>query len=288
MTELVKEAQWVPLNLEPRLANTVEDIDRNIDSALQRTYIPFLELLGKKRGAVSIVGSGPSLKKNWQKMVKMGHEIIACNAACQFLLERGVVPQYMFCFDADPLMLEFITPHPDITYLMGSRCPPKAFDMLQDCKVVIWHAGGDENIEKLLNKHNRMEPMISGGTAAVTRSMLLAQAAGWSEIHLWGCDSSHSEGESHIRKSTTEERGIHVMVNNKVFVCSPWMCQQAEDFKILARPLRDQYNVDLVVHGDGIIPHLAYSMYFKTDLEWEITRLFRMFIAISRTLWKQL
>ena len=285
---LAEENPWVALNLFPRLANTVEDIDRNIESALQRHYIPLPGLVGTKRGAVSIVGSGPSLKKNWRKMVAMKHEIIACNAACQFLLERGVVPQYMFCFDADPLMLEFITPHPDITYLMGSRCPPAAFDMLKDCRVVVWHAGGDENIEKLLNKHNKAEPMVSGGTAAVTRSMLLAQAMGWQDIHLWGCDSSYSEGDTHIRKSTTDEKGMQVMVNGKAFWASPWMCQQAEDFKLLSNPLRDIYNVNLHVHGDGLIPHLAYSMYFKTDLEWGIKRWCRMFFAVSRTLWAQI
>ena len=288
MSELVKESPWVPLNLHPRLANTVEDIDRNIEGALQRTYIPFLELLNKKRGAVSVVGSGPSLKKNWKRMKDMGHEIIACNAACQFLLEREVVPQYMFCFDADPLMLEFLTPHPDITYLMGSRCPPQAFEILKGCKVVIWHAGGDENIEQLLNKHNKMEPMVSGGTAAITRSMMLAKAMGWSELHLWGCDSSYSEGDTHIRKSTTEERGLMVMVNGKSFLASPWMCQQAEDFKVLANPLRDQYGVNFVVHGDGLIPHIAYSMYFKTDLESDFSRYCRMFFAMARTLWSKL
>ena len=283
------EAPWIALNLWPRLANTVDDIDRNIESALQRTYIPLPELVSSQSGAVSIVGSGPSLKKNWRRMVRMGQPIIACNAACQFLLERGIVPQYMFCFDADPLMLEFITPHPDITYLMSSRCPPETFELLKDCKVVVWHAGGDENIEKLLQKHGKFqEPMVSGGTAAVTRSMLLAKAIGWNEIHLWGCDSSYSEGDTHIRKSTTEEKGLRVMVNKKEFLCSPWMCSQAEDFKVLAPPLRDDYNVDLIVHGEGLIPHLAYSLYFKTDLEWEITRVCRMFLAVTRTLWSQI
>ena len=282
------EAPWVALNLFPRLANTVEDIDRNIEHALKLSYIPLPELVATKRGSVSIVGSGPSLKKNWQIMRDKGYEILACNAACQFLLEKGIVPQYMFCFDADPLMLEFITPHPDITYLMGSRCPPKAFEMLKDCKVVVWHAGGDENIEALLNKHSKMEPMVAGGTAAVTRSMMLAQAMGYTDIHLWGCDSSHSGDDTHIRKSTTDEKRLAVMVNKRAFYCSPWMAQQAEDFKVLANPLRDSYNVNLVVHGDGLIPHLAKSMYFKTDLESEFSRICRMFFAVARTLWSKL
>ena len=137
------EIPWVPLNMEPKLANTVEDIDRNIEHALQRNDTPFPALVGTRSGAVSVVGSGPSLKKNWHKLRDFDGDIVACNAACQFLLEKGIVPQYMFCFDADPLMLEFITPHPDITYLIGSRCPPKAFEMLDGCKIVRWHAGGE-------------------------------------------------------------------------------------------------------------------------------------------------
>ena len=285
MTDFALGIRWAALKLEPRLANTVEDIDRNIEHALQRAYIPLPELVGTKKGAVSIVGSGPSLKGNWQRMRDMGHPIIACNAACQFLLERGIVPDYMFCFDADPLMLEFITPHPDITYLIGSRCPPQTFDLLAGCKVVVWHANGDEHIEALLNKHNKMEPMVAGGSAAVTRSMMLAQAMGWSEIHLWGCDSSHLAEDTHIRKSTTDEKRMHIMVVGREFICSPWMAQQAEDFKALANPMRDSLGVDLVVHGDGLIPHLAYSMYFKTDLEWKVTRYYRMFRAMLRTLW---
>ena len=121
---------WMALRLENHLANTNEDIDRNIEYALTRKVRGFQELVGTKSGAVSIVGSGPSLKNTWHRIEEVDGDIIACNASHQFLLERGIVPKYVMFFDADPLMLEFITPHPNITYLVASRCPPKAFDML--------------------------------------------------------------------------------------------------------------------------------------------------------------
>ena len=279
---------WVELNLHPRLANTVEDIDRNIEFALQTNYIPLPDVCGTKRGAVSVVGSGPSLKENWTRMRDSGNDIIACNAACQFLLERDVIPEYMFCFDADPLMLEFITPHPEITYLIGSRCPPQTFELLKDCKVVVWHAGGDEHIEALLNKHGKMEPMVSGGTAAVTRSMMLANALGYNEIHLWGCDSSFNNGDTHIRQSTTKEILLSVMVNKKNFECAPWMAQQAEDFKILAPSMRDIFGVRLVVHGTGLIPHLAKALGFEVDGESKVRRTLYNVATKARILWSQL
>jgi len=126
---------WVPLLIKGIIANTDEEVRANIEAALKLDYIPFNKLIGTKSGAVAIVGSGPSLKRNWRKLRKFDGDIIACNSACGFLLDKGIVPQYMLCFDADRLMLAFIKAHPDITYLLSSRCPPEAFEMegLQDC-----------------------------------------------------------------------------------------------------------------------------------------------------------
>jgi len=282
------EIPWVELRTKAMLANTTEDIDRNIEHALRLNLPSFQQLIETESGAVSIVGSGPSLKENWSRIADVGGDIIACNAANQFLLERGVIPKYWMCFDADPLMLEFITPRPDITYLMASRCPPKAFEMLEGCKVVCWHAQGDENIQAILEKHNRMEPMIPGGSAAVTRAMVMAQPMGYREIHLWGADSSFLNGATHIRQSTTQEKSLHIMCNNRVFHCAPWMAQQAGDFKVLAPALRDNFGVKLIVHGDGLIPHLAKAMGFDVDGESRSKQLWRSARHKAGILWSQL
>lgn len=280
------QADWVRLKIHSALANTVEDISSNIESALERDYTPFNGLIGSKSGAVAIVGSGPSLKDNWKQLKKFKGEIIACNAACQFLLARDITPTYMMCFDADPLMLEFLTPHKDIIYLLASRCPPKAFETLEGCKIVCWHAAGDERIEELLNKHNRMEPMIVGGGAAVTRAMVLAMPMGYKKIHLYGVDSSFVSGETHIRKSTTEERHMEIMCAGRVFDTAPWMAQQAEDFKTLIPAFRNLISVEFIVHGDGLIPHIAMLLGLKTDLENWFTRLCREWKWKTTILWQ--
>ena len=282
------EFAWSELVINLGLANSVEDIDRNIESSLKRDYIKFADIMESEKGAVSVVGSGPSLLKNWKKLRDSKTDIIACNASCLFLLDKGIVPKYMFCFDADPLMLEFITPHKDITYLLASRCPPKTFDILDGCKIVLWHAQGDPNTEEILEKNNKNEAMVIGGSAAVTRCIVLATAIGYTTIHLWGADASFDGKNTHIRKSTTDEKRVLVMLNNRVFETAPWMASQVEDFKVLAPILRDTYGVKLIVHGDGLIPHLAHAMGVRVDREMKVKHFFRETNRKARILWSQL
>jgi uncharacterized Rossmann fold enzyme len=255
---------WMPLQVQGALANSVDDISHNIEHAISIEYIPFNELLGTKSGAVAIVGSGPSLKTNWQELQNFDGDIIACNASCQFLLEKGIVPTYMFCFDADPLVMEFFTPRKDITYLMASRCVPAAFEILKGCKIVVWHAAGDENICSILEKNNKMEPMVAGGSASVTRAMVLAIPMGYKNIHVYGADSSFANGETHIRKSTTNERRMAIKCGGRVFEVAPWMTLQVDDLKKLV-PLIKYVGVTLFFHGDGLLQHVAKELGFKTD-----------------------
>lgn len=278
-------AQWQPLHIESALANTVEDISGNIESALGRDYIPFNALLASKSGPVAIVGSGPSLHDTWPQLKEFPGDIIACNAAAQFLLERGIVPAYHFCFDADPLMLEFVTPHPDITYLFASRCPPKAFDLLAGCKVVCWHAAGDERVQEILEAHGRNEPMVIGGSAAVTRAMILAMPMGYTDIHLYGGDSSFKAGATHIRKSTTLERRMAVMCNGRVFETAPWMAKQVEDLKNLVPAMQTRTGVRFYTHGDGLLQHVARSLGCKTDYDNHAQWLFQTWRAKLKNFW---
>ncbi len=281
------DRRWLPLNIGHGLANSHEDIARNIQSALDRNLPRYTTVAGMEKGTVHVVGSGPSLKRNWRKLIKQGGDIIACNAAYQFLLERGITPKYMMCFDADPLMLEFITPHPDIVFLIASRCPPKAFDLLNDCHVICWHAAGDRDIEHLLQQAGRFDdPMVIGGTAAITRGMLIAQSLGYTDVHLWGADASFSKGETHIRKSTTLEKRMFVKMAGRVFETAPWMTQQVKDFELLAPPLRDFYGVKLTVHGDGLLPQAAASMGFGVDWPLAIRQFIRKWLWNAKVLWQ--
>ena len=278
MTELIgierqhdARLAWLPLTMKGVLANSEKDITRNIEHALGLDYIRFNDLLGSKSGAVAIVGSGPSLKANWHELKEFKGDILACNAACQFLLERGITPTYMFCFDADPLVLKFLKPHKDITYLMASRCPPEAFELIKDCKISVWHAAGDERIREILETKQINEPMVTGGSAAVTRAMMLALPMGYTNVHVYGGDSSFAEGDTHIGESTTTERRMAVKCNGRVFETAPWMTLQVNDLEKLAPVIR-YCGATMHFHGDGLLQHVARNLGFRTDYDNTVQR----------------
>lgn len=268
------QAPVVPLKLTMELCALPEDVLANLRTSMARPYGPknrrINEMLGTETGPFSVVGFGPSLKDTWQDLQGI---VMACNGALAFLLERGIVPKYAMFFDADPIMERFVVPHPDVTYLVASRCHPSIFEKLRDCNVVTWHVlcgEGGEPIDELLTEHNKAEPMICGGTAAVTRGMHLAdclmQQISGREIHLFGVDSSFEGEFTHAKKSIVPEREIQLWCEGRWFRTTPWLCGQAEDFKILAPVLRDG-GVRLVVHGTGLVPHIARAWGYEAPDE---------------------
>src|SRR5207302_1799939 len=120
------------------------------------------------------------------------------NSAIWFLLDQGVVPKYQMIWDGFEVCEKFAVPHPDVTYLIASRCHPKVFEKLKHCRVVVWHAGGDHDILDILSradvqeKMGGVQPLINGGSAGVTRGLFVAEALGYNDMHIFGGDSSYS------------------------------------------------------------------------------------------------
>lgn len=246
------------------ICETPENVLRNLRANLAKDYTRLNEFLNTESGPVSIIGSGPSLKDTYQDFTG---DLIACNAALSFLLDKGIVPKYAMFFDAAEIMTKFVVPHPEVTYLVASRCHPQVLEMLSECKVIVWHVkcgeDSDEPIDDLLDEFERPEPMVHGGSAAVTRAMLLADALGYTEQHLFGADSSYAGDDTHIRKSIVEEQELMVFVEGRWFKTTPWLAGQVEDFKILS-PELTAWGRKIVVHGRGLLPFVAKIRGYET------------------------
>ncbi len=279
------DAPLVPLRITTEMCNTTEDIDRNIEATLSRPYTPINSLLNAHEGRVTVVGSGPSLKDTY---ARIKGDIVACNNSFRFLLEKGIIPRYVFYWDADPVCEKFTIPHPDVTYLVASRSHPLVFKKLEGCKIYVLHAAGDLNIKRLLEKYNKHEPMVGGGTAAVTRSMCLVQPMGYRELHIHGGDSSYPRGElTHVHASIVPEKHLEITCNGRKFDTTPWLAQQAEDFKFLAPGLQS-LGMKFYVHGDGLIPWIAKACGIHVDDESRFTQWRRDAARIARILWLNL
>ena len=248
------EAPLFPLVMNYEVCETKDNIERNIRQTLASDYKSFGSLLAiPHEKEISIVGFGPSLKRTWKQL---DGEIIACNGAHDWLIEKGVIPKFALFFDASPVITSFVHPHPDVTYLIGSRCHRDVFKVLEGHNVYVWHLGGDEEIAELLYEYRRMEPIMGGGTACVTRAMVVATTMGYMKLKLFGADSSYEDEFTHVKKSIVPEKHLTVWCNRKEFKATSWLAAQVEDFKLLAPLMRDQ-GVKFEIYGDGLLPYVA-------------------------------
>lgn len=255
--EITAESPLLRLGLDMHGCATDEEMHANLEATLQRGYTSIVSLLGQCTGAVSIVGSGPSLKSTLNELTG---DVFAINQSIGFLLENKIVPKYAMLWDAADLIAKFAVPHPDITYLVASRCHPDVFERLKDCKVLVWHAGGDHDINEQLWKHEIDEPMIPGGSAGVTRAIVFADILGYRDFHIFGADSSYSdEGQTHLKGSLVPEKDIMVSVGEKPprwFRTTPEWCAQVTEYRAIYATLSQSPKNKIQVHGTGMLPYM--------------------------------
>ncbi len=279
----------VPLGLSMSSCITSDEMRSNFFATLERGFTPINDLLGAFPGQTcSIVGSGPTIKETHKELVG---DVIAINSAISYLLDQGIVPKFGVLWDGTEIIEKFARPHPDITYLVASRCHPKVFERLKDCKVVVWHAAGDHDILEIMQTpeiHARIippQPLITGGSAGVTRTIYLASVLGYTDLHLFGADSSYSDaGETHIRGSVVPEKDILIGLGDnsdgapmKLFRTTPEWCAQVNEYRAiyaltvtgrlaaLAKGMQNVIAVNISVHGDSLFKAMHDRLVAKRE-----------------------
>jgi hypothetical protein len=204
----------VRLALDMQSAVTETEMHTNFFATLERGFKSFVHISGSTldRARFSVQGL-PSRKRTR----RLSGTLFSVNSAIWFLLEKGIVPKYHMIWDAFEVCEKFAIPHPDVTYLVASRCHPKVFEKLKDCNVVVWHAGGDHNIIDVMSradvqeKMGGLQPLINGGSAGVTRGIFVASSLGYNDIHIFGGDSSYADdGSTHVMGSVVKEKDVMI------------------------------------------------------------------------------
>lgn len=247
----------LPLALDMHGCATEEERNYNLEATIARGYVGFQTLMDKFSGTASLVGSGPSIQETYKELQG---DVCAINQAVGFLIEKGVIPKFAMLWDAADIVSNFAVPHPDVTYLVASRCHPSVFERLKDCKVIVWHAGGDHKINEYLSSRNIIEPMVLGGSAGITRGIFLLGALGYRNLHLFGADSSYaSDGKTHAIKSLVPEKDIMVSVGDTPpcwFRTTPEWCAQVYEYRAIYAMFTHKGYAMLQVHGEGMLPYM--------------------------------
>jgi hypothetical protein len=209
-------------------------------------------------GTALIVGGAPSLKDTLPKLrqhIQRGGKVFALNGTHDYLVERGIIPDYHVLLDARKENVRFVSnPRPGVTYLLAAQCHPSLYEALEGHDVVQYVAWAP-GIEALAQKFpGKPIAVIGGGETVGLKAMLLAHLMGFRKLHLFGMDSCYRGEDNHAYRQPENdgEKVIDVEFNGKKFRSAIWMARQAEQFP-------DQYGKLLLdgsrihVHGEGLL-----------------------------------
>ncbi len=257
-----------------------ENAERNCSVVGERLFKK--DLYPRHDGRICIVGFGPSLRQTWNYLLTerraFGAKIMSVSGAHDFLVDRGIVPDYHAEVDPREHKCFFTrTPHPDITYWIASCCHPALIDNLIEhgSKLSLWHLYNSDNDLRIIASDGP-DPeslLICGGSGVGARAVHLMFAQGYRTFSLYGMDCSFSPdaGDQHAGEHSGKKKPEwNVRVGDRWFRSSAQMVYMArsmvDSFRMLERISVDQGestipgtsdHVEFFMHGDGLLQQMV-------------------------------
>lgn len=216
------------------------------------------------------VGSSPSVKNHIEDIrgASASGEFVSCvNAAHDWLIAQGIVPNFCVLLDSSEKLVEMITPHEDVIYLVASQCHPSLFNSLRDNTVLLWHAmiprddlGADLFDVLRLGGATGKQWAISGGSTAMLRTVNIGKHLGFRRFKLYGLDSSYAEsGEHHVSPGhPVSPLLVDAQYGDRTFLTNNQFAVQAHDFEASYLTAWEGCRIDVI--GDGLIPHICQTL----------------------------
>jgi hypothetical protein len=249
MNELTPLADAMPLDklfaIDACVA--VDKRQKNVDYAFS-TGFPFVVMRSPKRIPLAIVGSGPSAGDYIEALKTFPGEIWAINGAFNWLIKAGVKPAAFLGMDPEPFLVDYlIEPTKDAAYYIASQCDPSVFRHLKDHNVWVWHAH-DPGVKPAPGNFP-----IPGGSTLLTRAPYLGSLLGFSDVHIFGGDSSYT-GDGYVYggeligegNCVANFDGIEFKTNRQMLAQATEMMNTLENFP-----------GEIFVHGSGLMPAMA-------------------------------
>ena len=230
--------------------------DRHTQMAQAIGLFPMLQ----KRGTflprrASIACYGPSLADTWQKLRR---PIITVSGAHDYLVERGIVPDYHVDCDPRPHKPEMLRkPQKATIYLMASVCHPRFWEALQGRSVRLGHLiNGDdlETVECVAENHLvGIKSMIGGGSPVGMRALNVAAARGYRKFNIHGMDCSFTENRHAGAHTGSQQVETLVKAGDRTFKTTKQMLQAAIEMEHFLQ----QQDAEVRFYGDGLMQETA-------------------------------
>lgn len=252
-----------------------EELKRNVISSTKRGLrILFPHTQNEEK--VLLLGGGPSLAENLEEIRAkraQGYKLVTTNGAYNWAVKNGLEVSCQILVDAREFNKRFVSPlQPKCQYMLASQCAPEVFDAVPAEQTWLWHSALDEEQCEMLQDYHldRGEPFfpIIGGSTVMLRAIPLLMTLGFHHLEIYGFDSCLVGHDHHAYPQAENETTsiIQVACGDRIFDCQPWMASQAQEFMDLINALSDT-NLELIVHGDGLIAHIIQTAASLEDLE---------------------
>jgi len=149
--------------------------------------------LGDK--VLSLACFGPSLQHTWQDLKR---PIMSMSGSHNFLIERGVIPDYHV--DIDPLLhtLSYILkPHKDVQYLMASVCHPFTWSLLKGYNVKTWHVVSGKSTKEWISQNDPNTILLAGGSSVGLCAIHIGGVLGYQHFEIHGMDGNFENNRRH-------------------------------------------------------------------------------------------
>jgi hypothetical protein len=241
--------------------STMQD---NIAAACKRD-IPWLQRLPAHEIAAVLVGGGPSVGAHLQDIQEWqaaGQLIVTFNGSHDYLRRKGIISDYQVIMDARPDNLRFVkgaTPRKSL--LLSSQCHPSLFDAVNGAAVTLFHNYTSLAVGIVAPREGYHIHFVGGGNTVGLATMAAMYSLGCRIFHLYGYDSSYTEGSHHAydQALNDKDRVVEAVTCGQTFKTTGWMVDQVNQFQELATQLANAGCV-ITVHGDGLLPTVAREM----------------------------
>ena len=136
------------VEFQANVAKSFDELIKHILSAYSRGLPQFRPTNKVHLNHAVICGSGPTVKdfvEDIREHKKRGRNIVSLNAAHDFLISHGVIPNVHVSVDPRARIIKgFRQPRDDILYLIASQCHPGVFEHLKNYRVYLWNSYSEE------------------------------------------------------------------------------------------------------------------------------------------------
>ena len=209
-------------------------------------------------GSLTLACYGPSLKDTWQDMKR---PIVSMSGSHNFLIERGVVPD--FHNDMDPRnhkLSHILKPHKDVQYLMASVCHPFTWAILKGYNLKTWHVISGKNTRTWIEQYDPRTMLVAGGSTIGLASLHVGGMLGYRHFEIHGMDGCWKDDARHAGKHYGHEhKPIDYVLDGKTYKTSKIMMNANMELLNMLR----NFPFFAVLHGTG----LQQDLIAKADLD---------------------